>query len=118
FHSLRHPCVTDSEISISGDGLGGSGVMRIATLSIGDELICGRVTDTNCGTIAALLIDHGLRVQRHFAVGDSEQDIIGALLDLSRTSDAIIVTGGLGPTADDLTAQAAARATGRRLVVN
>jgi len=92
--------------------------MRIATLSIGDELICGRVTDTNSGTIAALLIDHGLRVQRHFAVGDNEQDIIGALLDLSRTSDAIIVTGGLGPTADDLTAQAAARATGRRLVVN
>lgn len=92
--------------------------MRIATLSIGDELICGRVTDTNAGTIAALLIDHGLLVQRHYAVGDSEQDIIGALLDLSRTSDVIIVTGGLGPTADDLTAQAAARATGRRLVVN
>jgi len=92
--------------------------MRIATLSIGDELICGRVTDTNAGTIAATLIDNGLRVQRHFAVGDSEQDIIGALLDLARTSDAIIVTGGLGPTADDLTAQAAARATGRRLVVN
>ena len=92
--------------------------MRIATLSVGDELICGQVTDTNAGTIAAALLENGLRVQRHMAVGDREPDIIGALLELARNSDAVIVTGGLGPTADDLTARAAARATGRRLVVN
>ena len=92
--------------------------MRIATLSVGDELICGQVTDTNAGTIAAALLENGLRVQRHMAVGDTEPDIIGALLELSRNCDALIVTGGLGPTADDLTARAAARATGRRLVVN
>lgn len=92
--------------------------MRITTLSIGDELICGRVTDTNAGTIAALLISHGLRVQRHVTVGDNEPDIMGALVELSRVSEAVIVTGGLGPTVDDMTARAAARATGRRLVVN
>ena len=92
--------------------------MKISTLSVGDELICGQITDTNAGTIAAALLDQGLRVQRHVTVGDSEQDIIGALLDLGRSSEAIIVTGGLGPTADDLTARAAARATGRRLVLN
>lgn len=92
--------------------------MRISTLSVGDELICGRITDTNCGTIAAALLDVGMRVQRHIAVGDREPDIIEALLDLARNSDAIIVTGGLGPTTDDTTARAAARATGRRLVVN
>ncbi len=92
--------------------------MRISTLSVGDELICGQVTDTNAGTIAAALLNHGLRVQRHTVVGDNEQDIIGALLELGRNSDAVIVTGGLGPTADDLTARAAARATGRRLVLN
>lgn len=92
--------------------------MRISTLSIGDELICGQVTDTNSGTIAAALLAEGLRVQRHLAVGDNESDIIGALNDLGRVSDAIIVTGGLGPTTDDMTSRAAARATGRRLVIN
>jgi nicotinamide-nucleotide amidase len=92
--------------------------MRISTLSVGDELTCGQITDTNAGTIAGVLLDQGLRVQRHMTVGDSEPDIIEALLELARNSDAIIVTGGLGPTADDLTARAAARATGRRLVLN
>ncbi len=92
--------------------------MRISTLSIGDELICGQLTDTNAGTIAALLLAEGLRVQRHLTVGDNEPDIIGALNDLGRISDTIIVTGGLGPTADDLTSRAAARATGRRLVIH
>jgi len=92
--------------------------MKISTLSIGDELICGQLTDTNAGTIASSLLAEGLRIQRHHTVGDSEADIIGALADLERVSDAIIVTGGLGPTADDLTSRAAARATGRRLVIN
>jgi len=92
--------------------------MRISTLSVGDELVCGQITDTNAGTIAGALLEQGLRLQRHMAVGDSEPDIIEALLELARNSDALIVTGGLGPTADDLTARAAARATGRRLVLN
>jgi len=92
--------------------------MRISTLSIGDELICGQLTDTNAGTIASLLLDNGLRIQRHLVVGDNEADIISALNDLGRISDAVIVTGGLGPTADDMTSRAAARATGRRLVIN
>ena len=92
--------------------------MKISTLSIGDELICGRVTDTNAGTIAAALMEHGLRVQRHVGVGDSEPDIIAALHDLSRSNEALIVTGGLGPTEDDLTARAAAAASGRPLVIN
>ncbi|GAC1471284.1 MAG: competence/damage-inducible protein A [Desulfuromonadaceae bacterium] len=92
--------------------------MRISTLSVGDELICGQVTDTNSGTIASVLLAEGLRIQRHLAVGDNEPDIIGALNDLGRVSDAIIVTGGLGPTVDDSTSRAAARATGRRLVIH
>ena len=92
--------------------------MRISTLSIGDELTRGQVIDTNAGTIAALLQAEGLRIQRHLTVGDNESDIIEALSYLSRVSDAIIVTGGLGPTADDLTSRAAARAAGRRLVIH
>jgi len=92
--------------------------VRISTLSVGDELICGQIVDSNAATISRLLVDHGMKVQRHFTVGDTEPDIIEALLELGRNSDAIIVTGGLGPTADDLTARSAARATGRRLIVN
>lgn len=92
--------------------------MRISTLSIGDELICGQLTDTNAGTIAAALLLEGLRVQRHLTVGDNEPDIMDALNDLGRISDMLIVTGGLGPTVDDLTSRAAARATGRRLIIN
>lgn len=92
--------------------------MKIATLSVGDELICGQTIDSNAATIASELIRNGLRVQRHLAVGDCEPDIIEALTDLGHSSDVIIVTGGLGPTADDLTTFAAAKATGRRLVIN
>jgi nicotinamide-nucleotide amidase len=92
--------------------------MKISTLSIGDELISGQVTDTNTGTIAAALLAEGLRVQRHLAVGDNEPDIMDALNDLAHVSEAVIVTGGLGPTVDDMTSRAAARATGRRLVIH
>jgi nicotinamide-nucleotide amidase len=92
--------------------------MKISTLSVGDELICGQVTDTNAGTIASVLLTDGVRIQRHLVVGDNEADIIGALNDLGRISDVVIVTGGLGPTVDDVTSRAAARATGRRLVIH
>ncbi len=92
--------------------------MKISTLSIGDELIRGRIVDGNAATIAAALLGSGMRVQRHLCVGDSEPDIMDALADLGHTSDAVIVTGGLGPTVDDLTTLAVARATGRRLVMN
>jgi nicotinamide-nucleotide amidase len=92
--------------------------MRISTLSIGDELICGEVVDTNAAHIANTLLGNGLRVRRHVTVGDLETDIGAALNDLASQSDALIVTGGLGPTFDDVTAQAAAHATGRRLIVS
>lgn len=92
--------------------------MKVSTLSIGDELICGHVTDTNAGTIAALLLAEGVRVQRHLAVGDNEADIVTALNDLGRISDVVIISGGLGPTVDDMTVQAAARATGGQLAIN
>jgi len=92
--------------------------MRISTLSIGDELICGEVVDTNAAHIAGTLLEHGLRVRRHVVVGDVSEDIVSILNELASQNDSLIVTGGLGPTMDDLTAQAAAHATGRRLMVN
>ena len=92
--------------------------MKVATLSIGDELLLGEVVDTNSAHIAERLYMHGIKVHRHLTVGDLEQDIAEAILSLAGISDAVIATGGLGPTIDDITARAAAKATGRRLVLN
>ncbi|QXE90450.1 competence/damage-inducible protein A [Geomonas subterranea] len=89
--------------------------MKIAILSIGDELLTGEVTDTNASHIADRLYDCGARVFRHITVPDDEEAIVQALGDLALVSDAVIVTGGLGPTPDDYTAQAAARAAGVEL---
>lgn len=92
--------------------------MKIATLSIGDELIYGEIVDSNAARIAERLYALGLQLQRHLTVGDVEPDIVEAILSLADKSEAVIVTGGLGPTVDDITARAAAKATGRRLVLN
>ncbi len=92
--------------------------MKTAILSIGDELLLGEVVDTNSARIAARLADVGIATARKLTVGDDEGEIAGALASLAREHDVIITTGGLGPTDDDVTARAAARATGRRLVLN
>lgn len=92
--------------------------MKISTLSIGDELIYGEVVDTNSSHIATRLYDLGIKVQRHLLVGDNEPDIMESIEALAERSEAVIVTGGLGPTADDLTARSAAKVTGRRLILN
>ncbi len=92
--------------------------MKIATLSIGDELTLGEIVDTNAAHIAGRLYRDGLRLQRHLTVGDSELDIEEALELLADKADAVIATGGLGPTVDDLTARSVAKLTGRRLMLN
>lgn len=92
--------------------------MIIASLSIGDELMLGEVVDTNAGVIAARLYAIGLKVHQHLAVGDREIDIMEALEVLTEKCDAVIVTGGLGPTVDDVTARAVAKVSGRRLILN
>lgn len=92
--------------------------MKTAILSIGDELLFGEIVDTNAPRIAARLADVGIATARKLTVGDDEGAIAGALAELARGHDVVIATGGLGPTDDDVTARAAARASGRRLVLN
>jgi len=92
--------------------------VRIATLSIGDEIVFGEIVDTNAPWISARLYDIGFKVMRHLAVGDVEQKISEAIDSLAESSDIVIATGGLGPTTDDLTARAAAKASDRQLVLN
>ena len=112
-HNPRHPRFMTCTIFDSGEV-----AMKISTLSIGDELIYGEVADTNSARIAASLYDLGLKVRQHLLVGDDLGAIVDALEILATGSDVLVVTGGLGPTGDDLTAQAAAAATGQELLLN
>jgi nicotinamide-nucleotide amidase len=92
--------------------------LNIAVLTTGDELINGEMADTNTQRIALILGAHGYALRESRSVGDVGEEIEQALLDLAAKREAVIVTGGLGPTEDDLTARAAARAFGRRLALN
>src|ERR1700735_5433148 len=75
----------------------------VSIITIGDELLIGQVIDTNSAWMAQQLNKAGLWVQRRVAVGDVYDDIWRALDEESKRSDVILITGGLGPTADDIT---------------
>ncbi len=87
--------------------------LQISVLTIGDELLNGEMADTNTAAIARLLASRGFIVRDSLSIRDIAGDIVGALRYLARRGGVLIVTGGLGPTADDLTAQAAAVAFDR-----
>ena len=72
-------------------------------ITIGDELLIGQVIDTNSAWIARELNNNGIWLKRRVAVGDNRTDIVKALEEESRDAEIILITGGLGPTADDIT---------------
>ncbi len=83
--------------------------------SQGEEIVTGQTVDTNAAWLAQEAIHCGFTVTRHTAVGDKLTDLINLLNDISTRADCCICTGGLGPTSDDLTAQAVAAAFNRPL---
>ena len=85
-------------------------------VSIGTELLLGEITDTNSVHIARSLRDVGISVYRMTTLGDNEARITEAIQHALARADVVITTGGLGPTVDDVTRQAAAAATARELV--
>lgn len=87
-------------------------------ITIGDELLIGQTIDTNSAFIAQSLNEIGIWLKRRVAVGDNKQDIIEALDAESRESQVIILTGGLGPTADDITKPVLCEYFGSSLVKN
>ncbi|MFI4897870.1 MAG: CinA family nicotinamide mononucleotide deamidase-related protein, partial [Phycisphaerales bacterium JB059] len=87
-----------------------------AILAIGDELILGQKTDTNTAWIADQLTARSVRVVEHVTVDDDEGLIAETMRRLGRRVDLLVCTGGLGPTADDLTRQGLAGAMGDELV--
>lgn len=90
--------------------------MKIEVVCTGDELLSGLTTDTNSPYFMGKLFDLGEKVARSQTVGDVRQDIVAALESVSTRADAVLVSGGLGPTADDLTAECAAKAAGVPLI--
>jgi len=89
--------------------------MKAAFLAIGDEIVGGMTTDTNSGFIAGLLRDVGVEPVAGFSVPDDEELIARALERAMKEADIIVCTGGLGPTADDLTTAVVARVAGQEL---
>ena len=85
-------------------------------LSTGDEIRTGAVVDTNSAHIAEKLTENGIEVTRHSCVGDDREILVQTITEISLRADAVVVTGGLGPTVDDITADAAASAAGIGLV--
>jgi nicotinamide-nucleotide amidase len=90
--------------------------MRAEVLSVGTELLLGDIVNTNAAHIGRALASIGIDCFMHTTVGDNEQRIADALAAILERSDAVILTGGLGPTQDDVTREAIARLTGRPLV--
>jgi nicotinamide-nucleotide amidase len=87
-------------------------------ITIGDELLIGQTIDTNSAFIAQELNKIGVWVRRRVAVGDVYDDIWQALDEERKVSQIIIITGGLGPTADDITKPLLCKYFGGKLVVN
>ena len=92
--------------------------VNASIITIGDELLIGQTIDTNSAFIAQELNKIGVWVRRRVAVGDVYDDIWQALDEERRTSQIIIITGGLGPTADDITKPLLCKYFGGKMVVN
>ncbi|MCH9057988.1 MAG: competence/damage-inducible protein A [Planctomycetes bacterium] len=87
-----------------------------AVLAVGDEIVRGEKLDTNSSWISACLTDRGIEVVEHATLADDQDAIARAIGDLCGRVDLVIVTGGLGPTPDDLTRAAIAQAVNRQLI--
>ena len=92
--------------------------MKLAILSIGDEIIGGLTTDTNSSFLAHAARGIGVEPVAGFTVADDEERIVKALERGLEEAEVVISTGGLGPTADDLTTACVARVAGRPLVLD
>jgi len=92
--------------------------MRLEIICTGDEVLTGKIVNTNFSYMSQKLEDVGLSVQWETTVGDDRESLLRAFQLASERADAVIVNGGLGPTVDDLSQEVAAQAAGVELVLN
>ena len=93
-------------------------MINASIITIGDELLIGQVIDTNSSFIAQEMNKAGFAVTRRVAVGDDKEQIKKALDDEKQFADIILITGGLGPTADDITKPLLCEYFGGKMIVN
>ncbi len=93
-------------------------MLKVEMLSTGDEVLHGQIVDTNAAWLADYFFNHGVPLSRRNTVGDKLEDLVDVLRERSQHADILIVNGGLGPTSDDLSAEAAAQALGEELVLH
>jgi nicotinamide-nucleotide amidase len=91
---------------------------RAEILTIGDELLRGEIVDTNKSFLSERLLSLDIETRHHTSVGDDPDDMIDAFRRAAERSDYVLVSGGLGPTRDDLTAETLAKAFGRPLALD
>ena len=92
--------------------------MRIEIICTGDEVLTGKIVNTNFSYMTQKLEDVGLAVEWETTVGDDRENLLLAFKLAGQRADAVIVNGGLGPTVDDLSQEIAAQAAGVELVLN
>jgi nicotinamide-nucleotide amidase len=93
-------------------------MIKVSIITIGDELLIGQVIDTNSAWMAQELNKAGIKVNRRVAVGDDWNEIWKALDEESANANVILITGGLGPTADDITKPLLCEYFNGKMVIN
>ncbi len=106
------------EAPASPGGAGGREIMRIEIICTGDEVLTGKIVNTNFSYMSQKLQDVGLAVRWETTVGDDRESLLLAFKLAAERANAVIVNGGLGPTVDDLSQEIAAQAAGVQLVLN
>ena len=92
--------------------------MNAIIISVGEELVSGQTLDTNSEYLAGRLAEQGIRTIEHRTVGDHRRQIAEAIVEAAADAEVVLVTGGLGPTEDDVTRPALADAMGAQLVLD
>src|SRR5262245_48243226 len=92
--------------------------MRVEIITIGDELLLGFTIDTNGAFLARKLAERGIEIARRTSVGDTMDAITSAVREAIDRTGAVITTGGLGPTTDDLSRDAVAHVFGREMILD
>src|ERR1700749_2692418 len=92
--------------------------MQAELITIGDEILIGQIVDTNSAWMAQKLNAIGIRVKQISSISDDKQHILSALKEAHQRANVILITGGLGPTKDDITKKTLAEYFGVDLVEN
>lgn len=92
--------------------------MDIEVICTGDEVLTGKIVNSNFSYITQKLEDYGIGVRRGTTVGDDRAELLSVFREASERNDVVIVNGGLGPTVDDLSQEVAAEAAGVKLVLD